>query len=203
MKTHLGAMTCGLLSLLAAALHSTPARAQEATGEVTIQLRSSDKRAVLERRPRDAGWDGWEALCVAPCRATVDIRDGLRVAGSGIDPLGIYPDGPGSYDVTARTASAADETAGFTMVMTGLGMMVLGGIGVGVTASQDWSWSDEGDDAGPLAMTLSLGVLGVGAAVFGIGAALRFGAASGAIDMKRLEVEVGDGVALGPQGLRF
>jgi hypothetical protein len=175
------------------------------SGEVTVRLRSSDPRAVLERRAASAdSWsDEWQAICVAPCQATVDYHDGLRVGGSGIEPMHFMADAPGTYDVDAVTGAGWQETAGLTLVLGGVTFLVLGGIGVGIAESQDWSWSDEADEAGPIAMTMSLTGIGIGAVMMGIGAALRFSSISGELDIRKVQVKVSDGVTIGPGGISF
>ncbi|MFO0755776.1 MAG: hypothetical protein U0359_04765 [Byssovorax sp.] len=125
-------------ALLALGAISPPAAAEDppAGDKPEVVLRSTDPRAILERRPAEldkrgdlAGNDGWVPVCIAPCGSRLGRIERLRVAGSGVDPSDpfVLPPGPGPFTVQVSTGSASMQTAGLTLVIAGGGLLGLGG----------------------------------------------------------------------------
>lgn len=185
--------------------------------EVRVELVSSDPLAVLERRPSElskrgdlAGVDGWQAVCIAPCRATLSRQDGLRVGGSGVDPLYFYlPEEPGPYTVHAETGSAASESAGLALVLAGASTLLIGVMSTVVLASGPLK-NAEPDSAPTILFHASITGIIIGGTVMLIGVPLRF-AAMGEVRVERKSTapapppraELGAGLYLTPTGLAF
>jgi hypothetical protein len=189
---------------------------------VAVELVSTDPLAVLERRPERlssrgdlAGVDGWQGVCVAPCRAEVDRGDGLRVGGSSVDPLYFYlPEGPGPYRVRAETGSGPSEAAGLALVVAGASMVMLGAVTTVVLATGPLK--NAGPDEAPTVLFhASITSLILGGVVLAVGVPFRL-AGGGEVWVEpqgegaapsppsaAAELRVGDGVYLTPSGVRF
>jgi hypothetical protein len=159
-------------------------RAASADAPAEVILRVADPRAILERRPLAVdkrndlpGVDGWVPVCIAPCGVRVDRTERLRVAGSGVDPSdGFFlPKGPGPFVVSAETGSAASHTAGLTLVVTGAGLLGLGGftlLGLQVSGAT----KSAGDDSFAAKLQVaSISTLILSGVVIAIAAPFRFG----------------------------
>ena len=200
-----------------------PAAKPKQDSQVWVGVYADDPRAVLERRPKElaargdlAGVDGWEAVCIAPCQARLDRLDGLRVAGSGIEPIGIWlPELDGPYTVYAETGSAADQTAGLVLLIAGMSAMVLGG-GAALALELGPAQNAEPDSPEVILSNASLTTLIVGGVLFAVSLPFRF-ASTGEIEvkpgwgpsgpppaeMREPSVKLGGTVSLTPRGLAF
>jgi hypothetical protein len=159
---------------------------------VWVGLVADDPRAVLERRPKEllgrgdlAGMDGWEALCVAPCQANLDRGDWLAVGGSGIYAQEfVLPDEPGPFTAFATTSSAADDTAGLVLLLTGVSMAAVGGIAamaIGLNKDVDL----EEDSAAKTMLHASVTTAILGGVVFGISVPFRFSGSGAEVRIER------------------
>jgi hypothetical protein len=191
---------------------------------VWIHLVASEPLAVLERRPMRvegrgdlAGVEGWEAICVAPCRALVHRDERLRVGGTGVEPIYFYvPEGPGPFKAYADTGSAANQTAGIVLMITGAALMLIGGV---TTIILETGPTKNAADDSPEMVLLHASVtsLILGGVIFGIGIPFR---AAGTGDIKieparagpgrsapaaahGPRLDLGAGLYLTPRGLEF
>jgi hypothetical protein len=212
--------TCA--ACLASVAHARAAE-DETEELVWVELVSSDPLAVLEKRPRKlstrgdlAGVDGWRAVCIAPCRSTLARADGMRVGGSGVDPLYFnLPEGAGPYTVYADTGSAASETAGLALILTGGAMLMVGAIST--VALGTGPLKNAAPDSAPTIMFhASITSIILGGTTMLIGVPLRF-ASMGDVEVEQRtptvaptptppaepKVEVAGGLYLTPGGLVF
>jgi hypothetical protein len=200
-------------------------RPSDPPSRVWVGLVADDARAVLERRPAElqgrgdlAGVDGWEALCVAPCQANLDRADWLRVGGSGIYAQGFtLPSEPGPFTVYAETTSAADDTAGLVLLLTGMSAAMVGSIAaVAIAVSPEIDTTD--NRAAEVMLDASVATAIVGGVIFAISLPFRFSSSGSEVRIERgwqsplspppepssaPKAELGGGLALTPQGLVF
>lgn len=170
------------LVILAHASHALPALSQP-QGEPRLQppprtqvvVLTNRSGVSLERRAGSADLldgDGstshtaslWARVCTAPCRATLDPGEQLRIAGDEITPSSPFSLDPRSpaVRIDANAGSRSALTLGKTFVSTGLGLMALGTIMLVIPAS--------GDDPSSASAFKTLHGIGYGA--LGVGSAL-------------------------------
>lgn len=160
---------------------AAPKRSADEPAEV--YLRSADPRVILERRPLEIdrrndlpGVEGWVPVCIAPCGVRLGRAERLRVAGSGVDPSDgfLLPGGPGPFTVHAQTGSAASQTAGLVLVLSGGALLGLGGFSL-LTLQLTGATKNAAPDSVAAKMQIaSITTLILSAVAFGVGAPFRF-----------------------------
>lgn len=80
------------------------ARADENTAEVEV---SSDRDNTVSVGATSAGWQIYQPVCTAPCRATLDRASTYRVAGGSVTPSGLFyvPQGPSPVRLQVEAGS--------------------------------------------------------------------------------------------------
>jgi len=189
MRRALLAALAGLVLSSARSAHAeappaSPAKTPPPVDEpAEVYLRSADPRVILERRPLEIdkrgdipGLDGWVPVCIAPCGVRVGRIERLRVAGSGVEPSGgfVLPKGPGPFTVQAVTGSAATQTAGLTLVISGGALLGLGGFSL-LALQLTGATKNAGSDSIAAKMQVaSITTLILSAVAFGVAFPFRF-----------------------------
>jgi hypothetical protein len=160
-----------------------PKRSARADEPTEVYLRTSDPRAILERRPLEIdlrndlpGVDGWVPVCIAPCGVRLGRAERLRIAGSGVDPSDgfLLPPEPGPFTVHAQTGSAASQTAGLVLVLSGGALLGLGGFSLLTLQLTGATKNAEPDSVAAKMQIASITTLILSAVAFGVGAPFRF-----------------------------